>query len=451
VADFNSLPSLRKALQSLWPQNCDDIKLYDLVALVPEVTNDPSSEEVCSLFFKKVVVGMQEVDITVRKGVPHFAHLYPLYCSTDQRPDLTVFRRADKLPLILVEVHSSPFQATVRKLIFGVIDQLRLYRTYNTRITQCVGFAFPKLHMQQCVIKVSVKWEHMVFSYTLTPITNSECVMDCVATQLRTVTAEAPSSGLNQELRFLVPLSQEDLSMFGDGATGSPVQLPSRAATLVRHGIDYFKAPAHYVEVMQLLTMAGNSTPPPATIRLQQLWVGRHKFFTYTGVPYGPLTCTEAHNCLYNLVPQLVRIVQSLHASGWAHQDIRLENICFNTAFRPVFIDLDRCTAAHESGWHGDSCMYDMLGSASQTDWLQLGLMVCWVLDPGLGLKPGEEGAGTYHTRNCKQLSKSLVDPFLKSLIDTGTFQQDHFEAWCTTGTTANSQTVADVLKQRPH
>ena len=25
--------------------------------------------------------------------------------------------------------------------------------------------------------------------------------------------------------------------------------------------------------------------------------------------------------------------------------------------------------------------------------------MVCWVLDPGLGLNPGEEGEGTYHTR----------------------------------------------------
>jgi hypothetical protein len=42
--------------------------------------------------------------------------------------------------------------------------------------------------------------------------------------------------------------------------------------------------------------------------------------------------------------------------------------------------------------------MYSMHGSAIQTDWLQLGLMVCWVVDPGLGLNPGEEGEGTYHT-----------------------------------------------------
>ena len=31
-------------------------------------------------------------------------------------------------------------------------------------------------------------------------------------------------------------------------------------------------------------------------------------------------------------------------------------------------------------------------GSAIQTDWFQLGLMVCWVLDPLLGQNTGEEG-----------------------------------------------------------
>ena len=358
--------------------------------------------------------------ITVRKRVPHFANLYPLYCSTDQRPGLTVSRRVDNLPLILVEVHSSPFHATVKKLIFGVTDQLRLYRTYDASITQCVGFALPKLHMQQCVIRVSVTWEHMGFAYTLTPITNSECVRDILATAVRTATEAAPSPGLSQELRFLVPLSQGDLSAFGDGATGSPVQLPSSAAILVRHGMDYFKAPAHYVEVLQLLTMAVDSTPTPGTIRLHHMRVGRSGFFKYTGVPYGPLTRTEAQGCLYDLVPQLVQVVKSLHTSGWAHQDIRLENICFDETFRPVFIDLDRCKAAHGVCWHGEGCMYSMRGLASQTDWLQLGLMVCWVLDPGLGLKAGEEGEGTYHTRDCKQLCESLVDPFLKSLINKG-------------------------------
>ena len=61
--------------------------------------------------------------------------------------------------------------------------------------------------------------------------------------------------------------------------------------------------------------------------------------------------------------------------------------------------------------------MYSMRGPAIQTDWLQLGLMVCWVLDPGLGQKEEE---GDYHTRDCKKICESLKDPFLKSLIGKG-------------------------------
>ena len=49
----------------------------------------------------------------------------------------------------------------------------------------------------------------------------------------------------------------------------------------------------------------------------------------------------------------------------------------------PVFIDLDRCKSS-EKAYIGEGCMYSMRGSAIQTDWLQLGLVVCWVLDPGL-------------------------------------------------------------------
>ena len=64
--------------------------------------------------------------------------------------------------------------------------------------------------------------------------------------------------------------------------------------------------------------------------------------------------------------------------------------------------------------------MYSM-HSAIQTDWLQLGLMVCWVLDQRVGQNPGEKGEGDYHTRDRKKICESsLVDPFLKSLIGKG-------------------------------
>ena len=87
------------------------------------------------------------------------------------------------------------------------------------------------------------------------------------------------------------------------------------------------------------------------------------------------------------------------------HQDIRLENICFDEDCMPVFIDLDRCIGSSERAYEGKGCMYSLgRGSAIQTDWLPLGLMVCWVLDPELGQ---EEEEGDYHNRDCKKICES--------------------------------------------
>ena len=398
------------------PENIGDMKLYDLSELLPKEESS-TSEDLCSLFFQeKVVKGMEEVKITVRKKVLVFQRLYPLYATTDQRPDLTVSRKMDNLPLILVEVHSSPFAITVNKTILGVTDQLRLYRTYDASITRCVGFAFPKKDFKQCVVIVSVTWEKLCFRYTLTPIKDIELVESTIKHELCTATASAPSPGLNQELRFLVPLSQEDLGLIGDGANGSPVQLPSRASILVRHGMDYFKSPADLKESFQLLEMTYIPRALP-TIKLHLVMVGVNRFFKYRGIPIDPLTRPEAQSCLYDLVPKLVQVMESFHQNGWAHQDIRLENICFDEDYMPVFIDLDRCKRSGDQAYDGKGCMYSMGGSPIKTDWLQLGLMVCWVLDRELGQ---EEKVGDYHNRDCKKICESLQDTFLNSLIGKG-------------------------------
>jgi hypothetical protein len=260
-ANFIGLPLLSGSSYTFKPEEFQDMKDYCLMHLLPKLPlleKAKSSEELCLLFFEEVVrkmkdVKMKEVKITVRKEVAGFEKLYPLYVTTDQRPDLNVFRETDDLPLILVEVHSSPFAATVNKTILGVTDQLRLYRTHDASSTHCVGFAFPKQQVHQCVIMVSVMWERMGFYYALTPIEKSEFVRGIIATELRTATEAAP-------LRFLVPLSRGDLLLFCDGANGSPVQLPSRASILVRHGMDYFKSPAYLQECYQLHEVACSPT-----------------------------------------------------------------------------------------------------------------------------------------------------------------------------------------------
>ena len=423
-ANLSSLPLLLGSLSTFNPEDFDEMKHYDLLALLqpPKLSevDKMSSEELCSMFFEKVD-GMKEMNKTVRKKVPGLEKLYPLYVTTDQRPDLTVSRKVDNLPLILVEVHSSPFAATVRKTILGVTDQLRLYRTYDANITSCVGFVFPKKNLEQCVVTVAVTWEKLCFRYTLTPIDEIETVRGTIEYELRAATKSAPSlsHSLNQELQFLVPLSQEDLRLFGDGAKGSTVQLPSRASILVRHGMDYFKSPAMLGEVHQLDLLQYNSILQALPIiKLQRLWVEDTIYYKYRGIPNDPLTRSEAQSCLYDLVQKLVHVIEFFHQNGWAHQDIRLQNICFDEEYMPVFIDLDRCKRSNYRPYVGNGCMYSMRHSASQTDWLQLGLMVCWVLDPRLGQEEGEEGG--YHTRDCKKICESLEDPFLKFLIGEG-------------------------------
>ena len=390
------------------PEYFGDMKHYDLSELLPKgVAKSSSSEDLCSLFFREVVKGMKEVKITVRKKVLGFEKLYPLYVTTDQRPDLTVSRETDNLPLILVEVHSSPFAATVNKTILGVTDQLRLYRTYDASITRCVGFAFPKKDLKQCVVIVSVTWEKLCFRYTLTPIEKIESVRSTIERELCAATESAPSPSLNQELRFLVPLSQKDLGLFGDGANGSPVQLPSRASILVRHGMDYFKVPADREESHQLLSnLLENLLEIPRavpTIKLQRVMVEDRYYYKYRGIPNDPLTRPEAQSCLYDLVPKLVQVIESFHQNGWAHQDIRLANICFDEDYMPVFIDLDRCIESSGRAYIGNGCMYSMgRGSAIQTDWLQLGLMVCWVLDPELGQEEEERDSARRSASHCR-------------------------------------------------
>ena len=45
--------------------------------------------------------------------------------------------------------------------------------------------------------------------------------------------------------------------------------------------------------------------------------------------------------CLKDLVSKVAIAIRDLHHCGWAHQDIRLENICFTMKCKPILIDLD--------------------------------------------------------------------------------------------------------------
>ena len=100
--------------------------------------------------------------------------LVPLLASLDQKPDVSVLWDEEITSVSLVEIHSSPYEDTIRKAIVTGLDLLRLRRTYVSDTTAVTTFAFPNFKVKQCVVEVQLRWERFCFWCSLTPITTIE-------------------------------------------------------------------------------------------------------------------------------------------------------------------------------------------------------------------------------------------------------------------------------------
>ena len=148
-----------------------------------------------------------------------------------------------------------------------------------------------------------------------------------------------------------------------------------------------------------------------------------------------PLIFAEALVHLKDYVSSVSEAIVELHDSGYAHLDIRPENICFVDE-RAVLIDLDRCCFCDDEVLekYGRSEMYkcvDRTWTAENLDWKQFGLMITNIMEARTGIN--------YHL----PISDGLDDPFIKelkleahSLLVTmqyfivGNFDQNLLEEW---------------------
>ena len=141
-------------------KKCAEKREYNLNMLVNDMNalgNKGESDEICSRFLKQLLPAGHNVH-DPNTAIKAFADLAPLYCSTNERPAVCVYREGDKeLPVLPVEVHSSSYEHTIRKCILIVSHLFRLYRMYDPNYEKCVGFSFPKLRDAQCGKKQSGK------------------------------------------------------------------------------------------------------------------------------------------------------------------------------------------------------------------------------------------------------------------------------------------------------
>ena len=107
-----------------------------------------------------------------------FTGLVPLHYTSNIRPDVCVYYKSgddEELPLVTVEVHSSPFEDTIRKTVLVVATLLHYHCVYNPKRKKCVGFLFPKLcsvshTKKESVGKVEVTWSGCFY------LNNDQCV-----------------------------------------------------------------------------------------------------------------------------------------------------------------------------------------------------------------------------------------------------------------------------------
>ena len=140
-----------------------------------------------------------------------------------------------------------------------------------------------------------------------------------------------------------------------------------------------------------------------------------------------PIKRETARSDIVPLVSSVVFALNEVHGHGLAHLDIRLDNICFDTENRAIFIDLDRCQNVDDTvcAEVAKSLMYPFHNGwvYRQWDYVQLGLMIARFICPVSGAE--------YHTVEPLWSLPPLNHGFLEKLYREGenkriVFTQQH-------------------------
>ena len=76
--------------------------------------------------------------------------------SNDIHPDVVMYR--NEVPVLVIEVHSSPYENSLRKLSCILVKQLRFLKNADKSINEVCDFCFSKSSEDSCVCLMSVTW-----------------------------------------------------------------------------------------------------------------------------------------------------------------------------------------------------------------------------------------------------------------------------------------------------
>ena len=273
-------------------------------------------------------------------------------------------------------------------------------------------------------MKITVIWEKLLFCYLQPLYTITEVWEEIrrVVEKQRNKVPRLPNPDMIDP-NFIICLSSDDLRDFGESAR----QIQSVFHIIIDDGTFIHKMITHRMERRSLDHLKRKATNTPkhfiVPVEHEQFDVFRH-----TKVRFDPLEEEQARWFLRTLVRKIHEALTELHGLGVAHTDIRLTNICFNSAYEAVLIDLDRCT--HLNGYPTavsmfgtESCMYlkpELIDvqefNGGHLDYSQLGWLVAWVLSD----HSEEED---YHKRKWLDQDQLIKDDqFVSTLVCKGTY-----------------------------
>ena len=293
-----------------------------------------------------------------------------LWLKATKRVDIAIHGDSAVGSLVYVqfEIESTcDRNATVRKLAFGLTDQLRFLNNRGVDICVVAGFYVPV--GLGYVEKVSCTWENETFSHviTATPLKQEEVLPAIKAVY----TTQAGYQLASRHRELTLPLSPAYVaSIWGSTA----YQVPSGGSIVImspREKVVY-KYPLKRRETQTLQNLHATRlalqqcsfpmsvTPFPTCVNSP---ASRKMFFFKFSALQQPLAIQEAKVVILPLVEQVVVALEELHDAGLAHQDVRLDNICFHPETgAAVLIDLDMsCNAsdpAHKKSLYGPSTLY---------------------------------------------------------------------------------------------
>ena len=329
--------------------------------------------------FDEIVCGLWLKEKISKDNISHEMHvkwnceilifvekLQSYFVSLKHRPDVWIGSR-DMIPVVIIEIFSNEdLDLTVGDLERGLLNQLRFYRNCDTKCTAVDGFLLPASHKNKhpkrsCpVLRVNMRWDEneLRFFSKLFKVQHGK-LWDEIRTCMQNNMKWAKSFKPETYKSFLLPLGEAPLRDFGPDAE----QVPSGKSVVVVNDTHIYKwqldsdqSMRFQNKIIKLWRSNGESSSDLSFISLPLIignvesggdptvYLKRSCFMQFERLIF-PLTKEYAHQCLKEFLLSTAKALERLHKLGYAHLDVRLENVCFRRVDNDiiaVLIDLER-------------------------------------------------------------------------------------------------------------